>query len=320
MRINAERLHGTRKRSGRWGARAGYLVYTLAAAAITLWLLFPAESVQRLLVRALEGLVPGVEWRIGSVKWHLPLILRVENLAGYTEPASATPSLLIDRLDIRPDWRTSFREQALWGSYHAQIASGVIDGRLGHQAQRQGYVLYGTARSVQVASIPLLAKRLGRNLQGTISAAYEGKGCPGTGNPCQWKVQCKIEHGRLALVRPVLHHTALPFSLVSMLLRGEGREMSIAEGKIESPLGNGWFNGTVVLEADTIQSQLNLRGGFYPQPAFFEGIENTVALQSVRIELQEQPLPFSLSGTLLHPGIYFEHLAMQMNALEKEMR
>lgn len=320
MRINAERRQKTRKESGRWGTRAGYLAYTLFAAAITLWLLFPAESVQRLLVRSLGGLVPGVEWRIGSVKWRLPLILRVENVAGYMEPDSKTPSLLIDRLDIRPAWRTSFREQALWASYRLQIASGVIDGRLGRQAQKQGYTLHGTARSVQVASIPLLAKRLGRNLQGTISAAYEARGCPGAGTPCQWKVQCKLEQGRLALVRPVLQQTALPFSLVSMLLRGAGREMTIAEGKIVSPLGNGWFNGTVLLEADPIQSRLKLRGGFHPQPAFFEGIENTVALQSVRIELQEQPLPFSLSGTLLHPGIHFEQLAMQMNALEEEMR
>ncbi|MGD9947576.1 MAG: type II secretion system protein GspN [Desulfobulbus sp.] len=313
-------MRETRPGGGRWLRGLGYLLYTLVAAAISLWLLFPAKSVQRFVGRALAGISPGIEWRVGSVKLQLPLMLRVGDVEGYTARNTKTPSLHINRLDIWPDWNTSVREQSLWFGYHLRIGAGVIHGRLQLQTREQKFAFYGTARTLQLESIPLLASRLGRNLQGTVSASYEGKGCPGSQNFCTWKVQCTLENGRLALVRPMLRHTALPFSQVSMLLRGVGRELTIAEGKIASPLGNGWFNGTLLLADDPLQSRLQLRGGLHPQPPFFEGIENTVALQSVRLELQEKPLPFSLSGTLLHPGVHFESLAMQMYALEKEMR
>lgn len=320
MRIIAKRRHGTGESRGRWRHSAGYLLYAVVAGAVSLWLLFPAESVQRLLVRALAGLVPGIEWRVGSVGLHLPFILRVAAVEGYTDVASGTPALRVDQLDLWPDLSSSFREQRPWFHYHLRIASGLVDGRVGQRQDKQGYSLQGTARSLQLERLPLLAQRLGRNIRGTVSASFEGEHCPGTGASCQWKVQCKLEQGRLAFVRPVLHHSEFPFSQVGMLLRGAGAKISIAEGKIASPWGDGWFNGTLQLAANPIQSQVELRGGLHPQPAFFEGVENTVALQSVRVELQEKPLPFSLSGTLHHPGIHFESLAMQMYALEKELR
>ncbi|MDD2465132.1 MAG: type II secretion system protein GspN [Desulfobulbus sp.] len=320
MRINAKKPQETQGRNGRWRRRLGYVVYTLVAAAVTLWLLFPAESARRLLVRSLSGLVPGIEWRVARVKLHLPFILRVTGVEGYTDPGSEHPSLRIDQLELWPDWEATIRAQGLWLNYHLHIGSGVLEGRLCRAPSSQVYSFHGSVRALQVESIPLLANGLGRNLQGTMTASYEGEGSPEALKNCTWKVQGKLENGHMALVRPVLRHKDLPFSLVNMLLHGVGGAMTIAEGKIDSPLGQGWFNGTLVLAADPMQSQLQVRGGLHPQPFFFEGVENTVALQSVRLELQEKPLPFSLSGTLLHPGIYFEGLAMQMYALEKEMR
>ncbi len=96
--------------------------------------------------------------------------------------------------------------------------------------------------------------------------------------------------------------------------------MTVAEGKIVSPLGDGWFNGLLGLQTDPAMSELDLRGGLHPKPAFFQGVEKTVALQSVQVALQEKSLPFSLSGTLLHPGLHFEDFALQISALNKEMR
>jgi len=318
MRMSVKRLHETRARNGGWFHSLGYLLYTLAAAGIALWFLFPAQSVQRLLVRALGALAPGIAWSVGTIELGLPLSMKVKGVEGYSVPDSNTPALRIDQLTVWPDWETSIRKQALWLNYQIRLGSGVLRGRLWRQ--EQGYTFSGMARDLQLESIPLLSNQLGRQLNGTVSAAFEGEGCPRPLESCAWKVQCTLEDGRMALVRPLLRHTELAFSQVSMLLRGKGREISITKGKLTSPLGDGWFNGSLMVMADPLQSQLKFRGGFHPQPAFFDGLEKTVALQAVQLELHDKPLPFNLSGTLRHPGIHFESLAMQMYTLEKEIQ
>ena len=297
----------------------GYLGYSLIAALVSLWLLFPAQSVRDAVVRVLATLSPDVAWRVGEVELRWPFMLRVTAVEGYTAGRDL-PALRIDRLDIGPDWVSSIREQALWLRYDLLIGSGVVHGRLVRRSTPLQYTFSGTARGIALDKMPLLGSRLGRNIQGLVSATYEGQGCPGVQNACSWKMQCTLENGRLSLVRPLLGHRELPFSRVSMLLSGKGKEMGMTEGKIDSLLGSGWFNGTVILAADPMQSQLRLRGGLHPQPAFFEGVEQTVALESLRRAVEEKALPFNLSGTLRHPGIHFESLAMEMFALEKETR
>ena len=318
MRKSAEQGRGNREPSRGWRHVLGYFLYALAAAGISLWLLFPSQSLQGFLTRALEQLAPGIAWQVEGVELQLPFVLCVSGVDGFTGRMNQAPSVQIEQLKIWPDWEISLREKALWLGYQLRLGGGTLQGRICRQKHR--YRFNGKAQALQLESVPLLASQLGRKLQGTISAAYEGRICPGAQVACTWKAQATLEKGQLALVRPLLHHADLPFDQVSMLLRGEGKEITIAEGKLDSPLGKGWFNGTLMVMADPLQSQIKLRGGMHPQPAFFSGLENTAALQSVRFELGTKPLPFSLSGPLLHPGIHFEGLAMPMHALEREIR
>lgn len=317
MRMRAKQSGLQREGGSGWFRGLGYLVYTLVAAVIALWLLFPARNVQQYLMHALERLAPGTQWQVGRVELRLPLILRVQEVVGSLGNTEAPP-VQIDQLEIWPDWNASLREHTLWVNYQLRLGPGALRGRISRQEQR--YRFYGKAQGLQLESVALLARLLGRKLQGRISAVYEGSLCPATQGASSWKVQATLENGRLSLLRPLLHHTEVVFTQASMLLRGQGREITISEGRLDSPLGKGWFNGRLRMMPDPLQSQLKLRGGFSPQPAFFAGLENTVALQSVRLELQDKPLPVSLSGTLLHPGVHFEGLAMQMYALEREIR
>lgn len=320
MRTSAEKVRSPRGRGGHLRRAAGYLLYGLVAVVFALWLMFPVQSVQRLLLDALAGIAPGMEWRVGRVDLRLPLILRVENVSAFLPANRQTPALHVDRLDLWPHWEASLRDRDLWLNYDLQIGDGVIQGRLRRQSQPRQFTVHGTIQGLSLAAVPLLAGKLGRPLEGTLFASYEGKGCPGADHACLWNMQCRLARGKLALVRPLLRHTELPFSQVSMLVHGKGGDMAITEGKIDSPLGKGWFNGSVTLASDPLQSLLKLRGGLHPQPALFKHFENTVELQAVRRELEKKPLPFSISGTAAQPGIHFESMAMQISTLEKETR
>ncbi len=317
MPIRAKKSGAQGQGGGGWYRGLGYLLYALVAAVIALWLLFPARNVQQFMTHALERLAPGIAWQVGRVELRLPFILCVQGVAGSVEKIDAPP-LQVDQLEVWPDWGSSLRERSLWLNYQLRLGPGALRGQLCRQEQQ--YRFYGKAQGLQLQSVALLASLLGRKLQGTISAVYEGSLCPARPEACPWKVQATLENGRLSLVRPLLHHKEVAFTQASMLLKGQGRDITISEGKLDSPLGKGWFKGHLVLRPDLLQSQLKLRGGLSPQPAFFAGLENTVALQALRLELKDKPLPVSLSGTMLHPGIHFESLTMQMYALEKEIR
>ncbi len=301
----------------RWPSLLGYLLYTLLMVGLALWLLFPGERVQRLVSGYANQLTPQLQWRIAKVQLHLPLVLIMEQLEA-TSPAHPGQSILhFDDLEIRPDLLKSLHQRALWFNYRVRMAAATAEGQCGRQGEQ--WLLSGRLRALELAAIPALGDWLGRKVQGRVNLTYEGNGPLQSMLMLQWKAQLNMERGRLLLQRPVLNHTEVPFSQVSALLHGEGRQITIDQGSLDSPLGKGWFKGNVSLVA-TVGSQLDLRGGLEPSEQFFVGLANSLALQALRAELRDKPLSVRISGALQHPGIHFGDVAMQMYALEKESR
>jgi type II secretion system protein N len=306
---------GNRLRQG-----LGYLLYTLVVFGGLLWLLFPAAKVQQLAIGYLGGVLPGTQWRVGGVAWQLPLTLSMESVNGYLASDPVTPVLQVDKMELWPGLLASLRDRTLWIQYKLWAGKGQVEGRLQYLGPDNGYRLNGTARSLQLVGFPVIAQLLERKVQGEVHAAFEMERGLKDGQHWRWKAQLAVDQGQLALVRPLLNHTVLPFSQITMLLLGEGKSISVEQGKMLSPLGKGWFNGSIRLENRLPLSELDLRGGLQPEPLFFQGVESTAALQAIRTQLKDTPLPVRISGSVLHPGIHFEDLTMQIYALEQERR
>jgi hypothetical protein len=225
----------------------------------------------------------------------------------------------VDRVELSPGWKNLVHAQKLWVHYSLLLGKGRVEGRLSKSGS-SGYQIQGTVRGLQLAAFPLLAHGLERKVQGELHAVFEMErivnGSPGW----RWKAQVTVDRGQVTLARPIFRHTVLPFSQVSVLLLGENGRVVVDQGKIHSTLGQGWLNGTIHLDSYWPRSQLALRGGFHPEPSFFQGFDSTVTLLSIRDQLKNKPLPVSISGTVHHPGIHFEDLTMQISALEQEGR
>lgn len=293
----------------------GYLVYTLAILVVLLWWLFPQEALQRLLVGYLNRALPGLDWRVQAVTLRLPLTLKADDLAGYAAGGEPRPLVRVDELILQPDWAGSVRTRSLRADYSLHVDKGVVAGSL----QLSGRPLHitavqGTARGLQLADCPLLAHGLGREIRGQLSGTFAG-------DRDQFKAEGTLVEGRLGLKRPILKHTELPFARMTMMLHGDRERVQMEQGKVESELFTGQFSGTVTMGPNnTISPGIDLRGTLQPKAKFFQGVGDTVAVQAVRVQLKDKPLPFRISGDVTEPGIHFEEFALVFQTLEKELQ
>ncbi|MBM9613276.1 hypothetical protein JWJ90_03140 [Desulfobulbus rhabdoformis] len=266
--------------------------------------------------RTLAEVVPGVDWHVGRVHLQFPLALGVDDLKGDRGQHATQASIELKHLTLWPDWDASIRKKRFCSGYTFNIQSGIVQGQMCWQKTNRVVQILGSMEGVSLQSMPLFAGWLGRSLQGTVNASFEGNVYSRA--DCSWKMQCRVEEGELALLHPILRHQKLPFSQVRMLVSGTGNSVRITEGRIASILGDGWFNGSVQLVRPFLQSQLQLRGGLSPEPLFFQGIKASPVLSELQEIFEEEPLTFDLSGTVQSPAIHFENLAMQIYALDKE--
>ena len=56
---------------------------------------------------------------------------------------------------------------------------------------------------------------------------------------------------------------------------------------MESELFDAQFSGMMTVNRDPALSQLNLKGIMQPKTKFFQGLNNTIALQAFRVELKD---------------------------------
>nr|WP_320010227.1 type II secretion system protein GspN [uncultured Desulfobulbus sp.] len=310
----------TQSTSGSGGKRVrrtlGYLIYMVVVGILALWFLFPGKSLQESIESTLMKTVPGLAWKVGQVHLQLPLALVVNDLTGDKGHNETRTAVKLQQLTFWPDWEASIRRKQFCCRYRFNLQSGRVQGQLCRQRTNGELQVRGSLKDIPLQEMPLLTNWLGRSLHGKVQASYEGKG--GTFTDCTWKMACTVEGGELGVVRSILGYQSLPFSQVRMLLTGSGNHVRISEGKIVSTLGNGWFNGSVLLVRPSLQSQVQLRGGLSPQPNFFLKIKATPVLRELQETLKEEPLTFNLSGTVQSPAIHFENLAMQIYALDKE--
>jgi type II secretion system protein N len=288
-------------------------VYALGILVVLLWFLFPREAVQRLLLASASSMVPELHWRVQTVTLQWPLQLQVEHLAGYSASDEQRPQVRVDTCTVQPEWMSSLKTRRLQVGYSLGVGKGGVSGMMhfGGQPLRVTAVR-GTAHDLQLADCPLLARRLGRKIDGLLSGTFAG----GDGRV---NARIKVAQGSVGLKRPVLAHTELPFADMTMMLQGDGTQWQLEQGAVESPLFTGQFTGTLTLAGKASPPWIDLKGNVRPTASFFHGLPESVALQAVRVRLKDSPLPFRISGDVAQPGLHFEEFAILFQTLEKEL-
>ena len=186
--------------------------------------------------------------------------------------------------------------------------------------QSGNLILVGMMGSGKTTMGRMLARHLERELQGTVSAVFDGRVQPRSGAISELEAKLGVEQGRLGLKQPILAHTVLFFSHAEVIMRSRGEAIQLEQGLVDAELFSGQFVGEIMGLRDTGTDQLNIRGTMQPRPAFFKGLENSSLLKVIRTQLTERPVPFRISGDLQNPGIHFEEFSMLFQSLQRELQ
>ena len=301
-------------------AKCGYVLYTLAALALVLWLLFPQEKVQRLVVQGLNASFPRLVWQVQAFDVGLTDGVELRSIDGF-EPGNTTkPLVRIDFLRFTPDLRESLKQKKIAGRYEVHAGKGTVAGTLHYQHDTKALAVTGAIQGLQLSEIELLGRQLQRNVQGTVSGTFEASAQVADRQFTALEAQLKAENGRVDLKQPVLGNAFIPYQQATVAIHVKDGKVLLDQGSVESKLLTGSYAGEIRLRPDLVASTVSLKGSINPRPEFFKGIGNAAVIQNIRQQMKGKPLTFQMSGTLQSPSIYFDEYAMLFETLSKERK
>lgn len=310
------------RKFGRWiVASLGYLFYTLVVLGACLWLLFPRDSLHRLLIRSLDTAFAPVQWRVGTLAFTLPMAVRLERVEGYGQGDENKPLVRIDSLVVTPDLREMVKTRQLKAAYQMTLAKGTVAGALAMRDRKSGLHFDGAMQEIQLTELSALTRPLQREVHGVAAGSFTGVLGLHPVAISELEAKVRVENGSLQLLKPVLGHVVLPFAQATANIALRGDRVQVASGVVNSPLFAGEFAGEVRLHQDIAASTIAVKGSLQPRPELFKEVTgNPAVLQVVRQRLQDRALPFRLSGDLRSPAIHFEEFAVLLETLEKRSR
>lgn len=303
----------------RIGSGIGYLLYVVGILILLLWLLFPQETMRRSFEEGLGRLWPAMHWRIGAMAMAMPPSLVLSDVQGQDRTSENKPLVRCDRVTVHPQLLGSLKAQRLQADYRVEIGKGSISGRLWIGFGGGDLHVEGTAQRLNLVDIPWIHHQSGRALHGLVSGRFTGMVSKDDRGP-SLEADIRVENGRVGLKHSILSHSELPISMASVTLQSRGAIMHMDKGKVESELLDGSFSGTITLNPDPMFSQIDLQGNVQPKKKFFRAVSNTLAYEAFRLQLKENTLPFTITGTLVEPGIHYGEYTILFQKLEKELR
>ncbi len=308
-----------KKASGWLSSCIGYLLYVIGLLVVLLWLLFPKETMRHYLVESLNHVSPELRWQVEAVDLDFPAGLTLRAIECFEKREEKKTLLRINILTIRVNFAESLRAGRPQVGYRMVVGKGSVAGLARMNGGQEGLVIEGTVQDVKLTDFPQLSRQLGRTLRGSVSGTFSGTVLPAQGEVSDLEARLKVENGRLGLKRPILSHKELPFSQGTVILHGRGAKLQLEQGMMGSELFDAQFSGMMTVNRDPALCQLDLKGFMQPKTKFFQGLNNTLALQAFRVELKDNPLPFRITGDLSNPGIHYEGFSMLFQTLEKEL-
>jgi len=303
----------------RVGSGIGYLLYVFGILILLLWFLLPQETMRRSLEAGLGRIWPEFHWRIGAMTIAMPPSLVLSDVQGYDRAGDKRTLIRLDRVTAHLQLLESLKARRLLADYRVEIGKGSIAGHLSTDFGFGNIQMEGTAQRINLADIPWVHHHLRRVVHGLASGRFSGAVAQHDRMP-SLEADIRVESGRVGLKQPILNHSELPFSLAAVTVQSRGETIQLDKGMIESELLDGCFSGAIILHTDPMLSQVTLQGDVQPKKKFFKAVSNTLAYEAFRLQLKESPFPFTITGTLVEPGIHYGEYAILFQKLEKELR
>ena len=299
------------------GSGIGYVLYVVGVLVLLLWFLFPQETMRRSLEAGLGRIWPEMHWRIGAMAVAMPPSVVLSDVQGHGNGGDKKTLVRFDRVTVHPQFSESLKAKRLQAGYRVEIGKGSVAGRL--WIDGGNLHVEGTVERINLADIPWIDHQLRRALDGLAFGRFAVM-VPKDDRTPSLEADIKVENGRVGLKQPMLSHSELPITSAAVTLQSRGEMMHVDKGMVDSELLDSRFSGTIRLSPDPMSSQVDLQGEVQPKKKFFKAVNNTLAYEAFRLQLKDNHLPFTITGTLMEPGIHYGEYAILFQKLEMELR
>jgi type II secretion system protein N len=277
-----------------------YLLYTLLAVILFLYLLFPAQGVKALMNARLAEIDPSLSMEADTLRPALPPGLKMTGVdlnsdsrrLAHVDVARVTP-YLTTLLSVEKKVR--FQGQIAGGTFQgmATLDNSTTGGRLRAETDLSQIQLGQLDRIKSIDQFSLAG-----SLDGHIT--HDDARAPGG----MTNGTLTISGLRIGLKSPIFGITDLTMDRTDADFSVRGQRMQLQALTFDGPMAEGKISGTIELRKPLEQSRLNLTGNAKPHPELIARLQTTVARGFFNTRtLGTRGLIFRIRGSLDSPSV-----------------
>jgi len=280
-----------------------YSLFSLIVIIVSLIYLFPRDKMLSWSEQFIGRQLPGIECRIGAIKYIHPLKLRLYEVAVRSKRYRV--ELPIETLLLSFEPRYPLRRVGVVGV----LLGGDLKTDLVVSENNLIELRNLDLSELHLADLTMLERMIDRPLRGRLS--FSGRAVIDQSRTAGVRINGSlgITEFYTELRRPIFGENEVRFNTLSAELSHQENRLEMSIGKAAGPLLAGTFYGEIRGDRPWEQSTLDITGTLSPQPGLLEKRPDLAdQLRAMYQQFRRQSFPYAVDGTLTEPRFRFTEL------------
>ena len=281
--------------------RISWAIYIICAALFFFYTLFPSDTVKEYLADQIRQVHPGLTVEIGRVKPGFPPGLKLYDVRVYHLGQTLAD---LENLKISPDILSLFLATTHL-SFKGNGYGGTLKGRvdINKNSANTEMMIGADLSGIQVKQLEALSAitthKISGNLGGTLTFKTKVPHQGLSGNLI-------LTDGQIEFSPPVLNQNLLSFNTIEAELMLNNRSLTINRCQLEGNQLDADVSGSIKFSGRSARKILDLSGTVRPHAALLAKLGKNIAQLLAGSNLDNQGLPFKITGTMDSPKYSFK--------------
>lgn len=281
----------------------GYILYVVLVAVVLLYYLFPTQEIAGILDNSVRSINPALGFKAEKIGLQLPVGLSINDGEIYLNKAPKPAIFKADTLAVRPRVM-----QFLGGNYQFTLAGTAYKGELhgtfrasaGNKRTLESEL---TFKDMDLGGYDFLAgmfpPRITGKLRGDVQFSQDPAGVAAENG----KAHLQLSNGQLQFQAPIFGISAVDMQNIDLQMQLQRGKVLVDKAKLSGADVKGFMAGTIQLQPDIKQSQLDLMGTLEPTAEFYQSHPDIQELlKSMKKRVKRGQYFFKVTGTLAAPN------------------
>jgi type II secretion system protein N len=280
----------------------GYFFYVVLVTIVLLYVLFPAEKVEKFIDSSVSRIEPGLSFGAARIRPWLPAGLHFVESRIYARDKSQSAIFRAESFYIGPQI-----VQLLKGESRLQIDgqayNGEIDGWIDlpdeNKGSLAGEIIF---QNFDLAAHEILTKELKHKVIGSVGGNITFAGNSANIDDINGKAALRLTDGQLLFQEAIFGIPSIDMRGVELEMELNNRKVNIVKAELAGSDIKGSVTGSIQLHKDIMRSSLNLKGTLEPLAEFYKNNPNIrELLKNMKKRVKRGQYFFAVTGTLDEP-------------------